>query len=452
MASPPIPPAGGRLTLLRARYAPTVASLRSSETAKVVGLAGAMIANNVVALGSTFVFARELDDYGALGALVAYLLILLVVGQALQVATAREGVLGHLGTGPDLLRTMRSWTRSMVLVTAVLTVVSIVLQDPIASAVGVRKYPWAAAAGIPAGCVWLELSLLRGALQGVGDLKSVGISLVAEQASRLVSGAILAAAWLGVTGAYLGSLISYIVMSLYCWRALERAVTAQPAAEVEQRPGWRPVDLWTHVKQAWAPIAGLAVTAMLLNIDLIAAKHQFTKDTASSYAATAVASKVMVWVAMGAGFYLVPEVSRRRAAGEDTRPVLARALAMVGVCAIPVLLIYAAVPHLLLTVAFGSKRATVSGSLLVLGLAFSVLAATYLAIQYLLALRRTWFLVPLGIVAVGEPLVLLEAPSVPSSFAAVVLAVQAVGAALAFSLALRRDRAQTGAAASPELA
>ena len=56
-----------------------------------------MIANNVVALGSTFVFARELDDYGSLGALISYLLILAVAGQAMQVATAREGVLGHSG-------------------------------------------------------------------------------------------------------------------------------------------------------------------------------------------------------------------------------------------------------------------------------------------------------------------------------------------------------------------
>ena len=61
--------------------------------------------------------------------------------------------------------------------------------------------------------------------------------------------------------------------------------------------------------------------AVLQNIDIIAAKHRFYgKDLASSYAATAVAAKVLIWVAIGAGFYLVPEVSRRRAAGEDTAP------------------------------------------------------------------------------------------------------------------------------------
>ena len=106
----------------------------------------------------------------------------------------------------------------MVWFTLALTVVSILLRDPIAQAVGVKHDQWAAAIGIPAGCLWLELSILRGALQGVGDYKSVGLSLIGEQATRLVVGAALAAAGLGVTGAYLGTPISFIVMCVYCAR------------------------------------------------------------------------------------------------------------------------------------------------------------------------------------------------------------------------------------------
>ena len=85
---------------LRSKYEIQLAGLRGSDIAKAGGLAGAMIANNVIALGSTVVFARLLSDYGSLAALISYFLILGVAGQALQVATAREGVLGHLGVGP----------------------------------------------------------------------------------------------------------------------------------------------------------------------------------------------------------------------------------------------------------------------------------------------------------------------------------------------------------------
>ncbi len=428
---------------LRNRYEPQLMRLRESDTAKAAGLAVAMIANNVIALVSTFVFARLLgDNYGHLAALISYLVILTVAGQAMQVATAREGVLGHLGTGEGLLATVRAWTRTMAVVTIALTVVSFILRQPIADVVGVKHYPWAAAFGLPAGCLYLEVSLLRGVLQGVGDYRSVGYSLVGEQASRLVLGATLAAAGLSVTGAYLGSMLSYVAMSLYCAFVLYRHVYGaqwRPSRRAGAATAAVAFALWPHVKRAWAPIAGLIVIALLQNIDIIVANHRFSSHDASSYSAVAVAAKVLIWVAMGAGFYLVPEVSRRRAEGLDTRPVLARALGIIVVCAIPVLLIFAFASEPLIRIAFGAKRASAHAALLPLGAAFTVLACTYLAIQYMLALKRTGFLIVVAAVAIVEPVLLLESSRKPTQFAMVVLGVQALGAIVAFALALRRE-------------
>ncbi len=443
----------GRVSGGRVRIPSSLDGLRGSETLKAAGLAAAMIANNVIALGSTVVFARLLSDYGSLAALVSYFLILSVVGQALQVATAREGVLGHLGVGAGLLATVKSWTRAMAVFTVAIAIVSVLLRAPIADAVGVKHDQWAAALGLPAAALWLELSILRGVLQGLGDYKGVGLSLIGEQGTRLIFGATLAAAGLGVTGAYLGTPLSFIAMGAYCAVRLRRHVEqvtgeAVPMVEVPAAA----LTLWSHVKRAWAPIAGLIVIAVLQNIDIIAAKHRFSSTMASSYGATAVAAKVLIWVAIGAGYYLVPEVSRRRAAGEDTRPVLARALGIIAVCAIPVLLIFGFEARLLLRLAFGPKRLLASNSLFVLGLAFTVLASTYLAIQYMLALRRTWFLIVIAAVAVAEPILLLNASRRPAGFAAVVLAIQAAGAVLAFGFALRRDTAPPGQKSSvPEL-
>jgi O-antigen/teichoic acid export membrane protein len=452
MTTPPSDQAPGRIAVLIKRVTrgregvPTsLADLRGSETAKAAGLAGAMIVNNVIALGSTVVFARLLKDnqgggYGSLAALISYFLILSVVGQALQVATAREGVLGHLGTGAGLAATVRQWSRSMAVFTVAISIVSVLLRHPIADAVGVKHNVWAAALGLPAAALWLELSILRGVLQGLGDYQAVGLSLIGEQAARLVMGAILAAIGLGVTGAYLGTPLSFIAMCGYCAWRLQGHVQATVAAD-GTHGGEAPraaLSLVAHVKRAWAPVAGLIVIAVLQNIDIIAAKHRFSTSLASSYGATAVAAKVLIWVAIGAGFYLVPEVSRRRASGEDPRPILARALGIIAVCCVPVLLIFAFAAHPLIKAAFGAGKSHASGSLLVLGLAFTVLACTYLAIQYLLALRRTWFLVALAVVAVAEPILLLNASRKPAGFAAVVLAIQAVGALVAFSFALRR--------------
>jgi O-antigen/teichoic acid export membrane protein len=418
---------------LRRRFEPHVERLRGSEMANAVGLAGAMVINNVIALGSVIVFSRELSDYGSLAALVSYFLILAVVGYAMQLATAREAVLGHLGVGPAMAATIRNWIKVTLLFTAVMTVLSVLARHPIAEAVGVKQ-EWAAALGIPAGCLYLLLCMMRGFLQGLGDYRAVGISLVGEQLARLAIGGVLAIG-LGVTGAYIGTPLSFAAMMFYCAVCLRRRLGLAPAG---QRPT---VELWVHVARAWTAIAALGVIAVLQNIDIIAAKHRFSSALASSYSATAVAAKVLIWVAMGIGFYLVPEVSRRRAVGQDTRAVLGKSLAIVCVAAIPCLLIYGLVPRLLIRAAFGSNRLLAVDSLFILGLAFTLLAGTYLAVQYMLALKRTRFLLPLGAVAVIEPILLLQASKKPLGFAVVVLAVQAAGALIAFGLALRPGNA-----------
>jgi O-antigen/teichoic acid export membrane protein len=461
---------GGGRTALRGR----LATLRSSDIGRASGLAVAMIANNVVALASTVVFARLLDDYGSLAALISFYLILSVVGQALQVATARDAVLGQLGSGPALAATLRDWTRSLLLLTVGVAVVSVLLRAPIAAAVGVDQ-EWAAAVGLPAGVLWLLLSLLRGGLQGTGDYRAVGISLVGEQGARLVLGAALAATSLGVTGAYLGTPLSLLAMAAYCGVELRR-VTSPAGDPLAVAGGRNPSSagdplavaggrnppsagdplavagataaptrrLRDHVAGATVPIAGLVIVALLQNVDIIAGKHVFSTDVASSYSATAVAAKVLVWVAIGVGFYLVPETSRRHAEGEDTRPVLLRSLAIVLVCALPVLAIFAFGGRLLLKAAFGADRLLAVDALLPLGVAFTLLALTYLAIQYLLALRRTAFLLPLGAIALAEPVLLLTvAPSNPDGFAAIVLAIQALATVVAFALAFARGTARS---------
>ena len=413
--------------------------LRSSDTGKAAGLAGAMIVNNVLALISSVVFARMLTNYGALAALISYLIILTVVGQAIQVATAREGVLGHLGTDEELLATLERWARALAAFTVVATLVSILLRQPIADAVGVPHQGWAAAAGIPAGCVYLGLCILRGALQGIGDYRAVGYSLIGEQGARLVSGSIFVAVGLGIGGAYVASLISYIAMSAYCAAIIYRRL-AGPAY-----PRWRlrnaasgVLSFRRHLRSAAVPIAALAIIQLLQNMDLIIAKHRFSDRVASSYAVAAVAGKVLIWVAMGASFYLVPETSRLWSEGKETRPVLLKSLAIVAVCAVPCMLIFAVAGHTLLAVVFGTDKAVASDALLPLGAAFTVLAATYLAVQYMLALKRIWFLPALGLVAAIEPILLLQAPERPAAFATVVLFVQLIAAAVAYVAALAR--------------
>jgi glycosyltransferase involved in cell wall biosynthesis/O-antigen/teichoic acid export membrane protein len=409
------------------------ASLRGSETLKAAGLAAATLASNAIALLFTVLFARILgaDGYGSLAVLISTFLILAVPGSALQVVVAREVATGTLGKGERLASTIAAWRRALLLALVVVTVCSLLLREQIADVLAVDQ-SWAAAATLSTGCLWLLLSIERGALQGVHAYREVGWSIVLEAGGRLVSGLLLVAVGLGVTGAYLGTPVSMAVTAIVLVLIARRRIGAAHPAHAAAR-------LRDLVSGAWPAVIGLFLVAVLQNVDVILVKRTIGGDAAGAYAAAAVAAKAVVWVAIGVGLYLLPEATRKAGHGEDPRPVLVRALGVVATVAVPMLLVYAIAPSLMLRLAFGDETVQAAGALLVLGVAMTLLAAGYLCVQYMLALREMRFLVALGVAAAAEIAVLSGAGlSSIVGFATVVLALQAVAALAVLALGLAR--------------
>jgi O-antigen/teichoic acid export membrane protein len=403
---------------------------------KAAGMAAATLAANALGLLFTVLFARILGatDYGSLAALVSTFLILAVPGSALQVAVARETALGRLGVGAELTATLSAWRRRLWAGGLVLTLVALLLRDQIAGLVSVREQ-WAAAATAPTGFLWLLLSVERGALQGLHAYKPVAWSVVLENFGRVVFGLVLVGAGMGVTGAYLGTPLSMLAVAAGLRRVTSRRLG--PAAGGGALRG-----LGEVVGRAWPAVLGLFLLAVLQNVDVIMVKRQIGGEAAGAYAAAAVAAKAVVWVAIGIGLYLLPEAARASREGGDPRRVLVRALAVVGAVAVPMLIVYAAVPKTVLRLAFGPETVQASDALFVLGCAMTLLAVGYLGVQYMLALGRLSFLWALGVVAAAE-VALLGGADLTSlvSFAGVVLVLQAVAAACVLTLGFARRAA-----------
>ncbi|MDX6724185.1 MAG: hypothetical protein QOD73_2589, partial [Solirubrobacteraceae bacterium] len=398
-----------------------VRALRSSESGKAAGLAAATLVNNGIQLVFTVVFTRLLGatGYGTLAALVSAFLILLVAGQSLQVAAAREAALDRLGH-PDAVRaTLRAWTHRLLLGLVAVTVVSVLAREQIAAAIGVGEAPWGAAAILPTGVLWMLLSLQRGALQGLRAYGAVGASIIAEGLGRLAFALLLVGLGMGVTGAMLGTPLAFALVALGLEVVLHRRIgPVQESAREAAR------SLRGLLGDGWVPILGLFLLAALQNIDVIVAKHQLPSDAAGSYAAAAVAAKSVVWVAIGIGLHLLPEATRRAAAGLDPRAVLLRALVILAAVAAPALLLFAAAPELLMRLAFGPDLTQASGALLLLGSAMTLLAVAYLTVQYMLALHQMHFLWVLAAIALAEPVILALAGRGVVTFAAIVFGVQ----------------------------
>ena len=408
-------------------------ALRRSESGKAAGLAAATLLNNAIQLVFTVVFTRLLgaNGYGTLAALISAFLILLVAGQSVQVAAAREAALDQLGHPEALRATLRAWSQRLLIGLVVLTVVSVLARDQIAAAIGTDEAPWGAAAILPTGALWMLISLQRGALQGLRAYAPVGTSIVLEGLGRLVCALLLFAVGLGVTGALLGTPMAFLLVAVGLEVVLHRRLgpPADNGATVRSLRGL--------LGDGWVPIVGLLLLAALQNMDVIVAKHRLPDDAAGSYAAAAVAAKSIVWVAIGIGLHLLPEATRRAAAGLDPRPVLLRALAILVAIAAPALLIFATAPDLLLRLAFGPDLTLAAGALIFLGAAMTLLAVAYLTVQYMVALGETRFLWVLAVIAVAEPVLLSATNLSVTGFAGIVFAVQTVVAVSVLVLGLR---------------
>ena len=372
-----------------------VRSFAASDTGRAAGLAGGVIAGNMLALIFTVVFARILGggDYGSLAALVSALIILMVPGSALQIAVARETSRAVAEGDPDAGASVPGWLRTLIVATLVVAVLAIPARTVVGELVNVEEQ-WAAWAVPVSAMMWVMLSVERGALQGFQRYQPVALSIMGEALLRLVAAAGLVAAGTGVTGAFLGSGASMMLMAVILWLPLRKCL---PDTRAKAKASLRSL-----MAGAWAPVVGLTLLFALQEVHIIVVKHEATADAAGSYAVAAVAAKGIIWVAVGLGMYLLPEAARRSSMGIDARPVLLRTLGLIVAAAVPLLAVFTFAAKPLLSAVFGPDLTEASGALPWLGLAMTLLACAYLSVQYLLALGRWNFIWVLGVAAAVE--------------------------------------------------
>jgi glycosyltransferase involved in cell wall biosynthesis/O-antigen/teichoic acid export membrane protein len=479
--------ATGTLAALRVACAAPRETLRATLRRVVLqgpaGVAAATLIANAAAVVLTMLLARRLGvaDYGALAALASAFLILSVPGTALQLAAAREVSAG---------RRVR-WDRGLAVGGLVVAAAAVLAREPIAGVAGV-DHPWAAAALLPTGVLWLATSLQRGALQGLGAHGAVAASLLGETVVRVVAALALVAAGAGVTGAFLATPLGMAVAAAgLAWTVRRRSsvlgvgagasgvgstvvpaargleagtrstmVTAAPGingssgtgstmvaggaaealgAAVAARPGDAAYSatLRRLLGATWLPLAALTLLALVQYADVIVIRHRLGEAAAGDYAAAALASKVIVWVAAGLALAILPEISRHARTGARDRALLVRALGLVALLALPMVAASALAGESLLRAVFGPELAGAADALPWLAVAMSLFACALVAVQHMLALGRRAVLPVIGIAAVAEPFLLRGIGAGPADIAVALALLQLVLAAALIALGLR---------------
>lgn len=407
-------------------------------------LAAAAAASNLLGLAFTVVLARALGaaEYGSLAALISAFLVVAIAGSALQITVAREVSLEAASHDPGIMRHVRGWVLGLTAITLAAAVIGVLLRQPIADLVGVPEEPWGAAAVLGSGAAWLLLSALRGVLQGLERFSWVAVSIAGEAALRLIFAVIFVEAGGGVTGGFLGSGASVIAMAAILVVPLReslRAIDTPP----DRDPHEHSHSLAKIAFRSWPALAALTLIALLQNSDVIMVKREALDSVAGAYAANSVAAKVIVWVAIGLGFWVIPETVRR-GAGRGAQAVLLRVVGLIGGAGAIMVLVYAAFGSTILRIGFGPEFDTESGSLPILAAAMVLLSMTYLACQYFLALGRREFLALLVVAVVVQLGALVETASSPSETSVLLFFINLTTfAAMAVLAVLRTDARPT---------
>jgi O-antigen/teichoic acid export membrane protein len=335
--------------LPRAVQQAVAAPLAATPSLPRAGLvvAPAMALANALNYAFNLVMLRLLEPaaYGALGALLAVILIGTVPGLAVQAVVARHTAL----RAGDRTAVAELWSRTL----AAATWLSLGLGLLVAAAApllaaflhlgSLGPALWLAANVLPLPLV----SALQGMLQGVQRFGALAATLLLNAAARLAVGVALVAAGHGIDGALAASVAgSGLAMLL-------PLVLLRPVLGESPRPrGWRAAASGGPLGREMGA-AALAFLGLLLltNVDLLLARHYLAPRASGLYAAGAVIAKIAYWAPQFVATIVFPRLATASVA---RRRLLARAAAVVAGLGVALLIAVAAAPGLAVALPFGN--------------------------------------------------------------------------------------------------
>lgn len=382
---------------------------------------------NLMLLVATAIAARALgpSDFGAIGAMLALIIIIGVLPFALSVLIARDVAAAASPEAAVLVTRPRLVNRIALTVSATGVVLSPVLA-------GALEVPTAlVAVTMVSAYPQVLLAVPRGLMQGRRQFGAFAANLVWEGASRLLAvGAALALGGgvVAVGAAPLVAMTSSLVLGL--WQAgllasVDRLIN-------ERHRGW-------GNELIGAVLLYGGVFAMT-NIDVVIAKARFPGSAAGEYAVAAMFGKIVFFLPVAIGSVMVPAVSRARTAGHRTSGILWRAVIAVGGLSLAATLAAVIAPGPIRDVLGGAAYAGADQIMALYGVAMTMLSLASLLGSYLVAMGMTrvgWLFMS---AAATEIILLLMLPTQPTDFVATLAVLATMTAAVLMLLAVRADR------------
>ncbi|HZZ64743.1 MAG TPA: hypothetical protein VFE17_04535 [Candidatus Baltobacteraceae bacterium] len=238
---------------------------------------------------------------------------------------------------------------------------------------------------------------VRSILQGEQDFLRYSISALLETFLKLAAAVTLVYAGFGVRGAMLGWTAATICALAYTvWAVLKRHGV----------PAGTQVQLGIDLRRLLQTTAGVGLATAFLTclsfMDVLLVKHYFDARQAGLYASVNLTGKVLLFLVAFVPAIVLPKAAAKTQLRENATPLLLQASALTLLLTLPILAIFAIVPAGVIRVLAGIAFVPAAPYVFQYDCAIALLAMLTLLVNYNIAIHRFAFLLPLGLLLIGE--------------------------------------------------
>jgi len=324
--------------------------------------------------------------YGTLAALLALSSILLIPTHVIAALMTRHGsALRAAGRVPQLNDLMRRLTMLLLPIGLGVMVLFMGVSGPIAAFFHLDASRNVLLLGLLF-TVSFVTPINIGALLGLQCFVWYSALMVLPVFLRLALASAFVVLGYGMSGAICGIVLADVLTYIVSFQPLHSILRGPRSSCGSLRPFW--------ISAAQVSIVFIG-TGMLSNVDTLLAKHVLSVPQAGMYAALATAGKTLFFVSGVVVTVMFPRFAALHSRGEQATQAILRAV--IGVCALalPVELVFAAFPTLVMQVMFGPSYVAVAGQLVWYGLAMLLFALAVVFVYYFLAIGEQRVVLPL---------------------------------------------------------
>ncbi|MDL1969859.1 MAG: oligosaccharide flippase family protein [Candidatus Desulfofervidaceae bacterium] len=244
--------------------------------------------------------------------------------------------------------------------------------------------------------------VLIGTLQGLRRFIPFSLSLSSFSSMRFFLGLLLVGALgLGLNGALLAGLLACAFPLLLGFVFLKDVffLKINPVSSDVSSVFKEMLTYAIPVAFTWISIT------CLCNIDMVMVKHYFTAEEAGIYSVAVIMGRIAFYLSGAILFVLFPTVSAEHAAGKDSTRTLYMSLLFTCLVSGGIALVFSLFPDFSIKILFGQKYLPARNLLRIIVISMMFLSFINVLANYCLARKSYFFLIPMLLGVVLEPLV-----------------------------------------------